>query len=86
LYAKEKAGSDEELLDIAVRKNVLEQVNLLRGLEPVLSRRFDKGEVLIVGAVYNLHTGAVELIEETVTSLPKFADNYPTKQVSNKKK
>ena len=75
LYAKKHAGAKnpEEELHAAVRQNVIEQVNLLRGLEPVLSRRFDKGEVLIVGAVYNLESGNVELIEETVTSLPKYA-------------
>ncbi|MGB3616573.1 MAG: carbonic anhydrase [Catalinimonas sp.] len=73
LYAKKQKGSEAEVLDIAVRRNVVEQVELLRGLEPVLSRRFDKGEILIVGAVYNLHTGFVDFVDETVTSLPKFA-------------
>lgn len=72
LYAKQKSGSEEELLDVAVTRNVIEQVNELRSLEPVLSRRFDRGEVLIVGAVYNLETGAVVFLEETITSLPKF--------------
>jgi len=74
LYAKQQHDHDEKsMLDIAVRRNVIEQVDELRNLEPVLSRRFEKGEVLIVGAVYNLETGAVELIEETITSLPRFA-------------
>jgi carbonic anhydrase len=74
LYAKKQTGHDEHsMLDVAVRQNVIEQVEELRGLEPVLSRRFDKGEVLIVGAVYNLQTGAVELVEETITSLPRFS-------------
>lgn len=73
LYAKQQVShSDHSMLDVAVRRNVIEQVELLRGLEPVLSRKFEKGEVLIVGAVYNLETGVVELIEETVTSLPRF--------------
>lgn len=74
VYAKEQAGSPEETLDLAIRQNVLEQVELLRGLEPVLSRRFEKEEVLIVGAVYNLHTGEVVFLEETISSLPKFAN------------
>lgn len=74
LVAKQAELSGDETLDVAIRENVLEQVKLLRGLEPVLSRRFDKGDVLIVGAVYNLHTGMVEFLEETITSLPKFAD------------
>lgn len=74
LYAKKTTGTDEEMLDTAVRRNVVEQVELLRSLEPVLSRRSEKGEVLIVGAVYNLHTGSVDFLEETITSLPKFAN------------
>ena len=73
LVAKRADFPPNEKLDLAIRENVLEQVKLLRGLEPVLSRRFDSGDVLIVGAVYNLHTGKVEFIEETITSLPKFA-------------
>ncbi|MGB3466005.1 MAG: carbonic anhydrase [Cyclobacteriaceae bacterium] len=72
LVAKKANLQEEESLDLAIKQNVIEQVDLLRGLEPVLSRRFDKGEVLIVGAVYNLQTGSVDFIEETVTSLPKF--------------
>lgn len=73
LIAKSAAKNPDEALDIAVRQNVIEQVKLLRGLEPVLAKRSERGEVLIVGAVYNLHTGRVEFIEETVTSLPRFA-------------
>ncbi len=73
LYAKNANLGEKETSDLAIRQNVIEQVNLLRGLEPVLSRRFESGEVLIVGAVYNLHTGAVELLEETIISLPKYA-------------
>jgi carbonic anhydrase len=72
LYAKDNATGEDDMLDTAVRKNVLEQVELLRGLEPVLSRKFASGEVLIVGAVYNLHSGQVEFLEETIKSLPKF--------------
>ena len=73
LKARKEGVSEKEQLDITVRTNVLEQVKLLRGLEPVLSRKFDKGETLIIGAVYKLSTGKVEFIEETITSLPKFS-------------
>jgi len=75
LVAKNAKLGQDETLDLAIRQNVMEQVELLRGLEPVLSRRFENGDVLIVGAVYNLHTGAVEFIEETITSLPRFVNN-----------
>ena len=74
LVAKNANLAENETLDLAIKQNVMEQVKLLRGLEPVLSRRFDSGDVLIVGAVYNLHTGQVEFIEETITSLPKFTN------------
>ena len=75
LYAKsqEHANSDAAL-HAAIEQNVREQVNLLRGLEPVLSRRFDRGEILIVGAVYNMQSGEVVYLEDTITSLPAFAE------------
>jgi carbonic anhydrase len=72
LRAKAQGLPEKQTLDLAIKENVLEQVNLLRNLEPVLSRRVDEGIVIIVGAVYNLENGTVEFIEETITSLPKF--------------
>jgi len=72
LRAKAKGLPEKETLDLAIRENVIEQVNLLRNLEPVLSRRAESGDVIIVGAVYNLESGIVEFIEDTITSLPKF--------------
>jgi len=73
LRAKAKGLPENETLDLAIKENVIEQVNLLKNLEPVLSRRAVSGEVIIVGAVYNLDSGTVEFIEETITSLPKFS-------------
>ena len=73
LVAKNAGLDDGETLDLAIRQNVIEQVDLLRGLEPVLSRRFDRGEILIVGAVYDISSGKVEFIEETISSLPRFS-------------
>ena len=55
----------------AVRQNVLEQVNQLRELEPVLSRKYMNGEILIVGAVYDIHTGKVDFLPETLLNLPQ---------------
>lgn len=74
IKAKEANLSDEEELGLAVHANVVEQVNLLRNLEPLLSRKFESGELVIVGGVYNIESGKVEFIEETITSLPKFKD------------
>ncbi len=67
-------STDEEKLDFAIHQNVVNQVNLLRDLEPVLSRGFERSDYVIVGAVYNLHSGKVEFIEETIRSLPAFAE------------
>jgi carbonic anhydrase len=71
--AKAAGLGEEETTDLAIKMNVLEQVRLLRDLEPVLSRRSAKGEILIIGAVYDISSGNVEFLEETITSLPRFA-------------
>lgn len=72
LRAKQANLAAEEALNYAIRENVIEQVQLLRDLEPVLSRKVASGEVVIVGAVYDLQTGYVSFIEETIANLPKF--------------
>jgi len=59
-------------LDNAIRENVLEQVAELRDLDPVLSKKFKNGEIMIVGAVYRLHDGHVEFLPETLKNLPAF--------------
>ncbi|MEJ7914064.1 MAG: carbonic anhydrase [Chitinophagaceae bacterium] len=58
-------------LNNAVRQNVINQVDELRQLESVLSRAYEKGSLLIVGAVYDLGTGKVEFLKETLEDLPK---------------
>lgn len=55
----------------AVRQNVIDQVNNLRDLDPILHKKYLKGELLIVGAVYDIHTGKVEFLQETLLSLPQ---------------
>ena len=54
----------------AVRQNVIDQVENLRNLEPILGKQYASGEIIIVGAVYDIHTGKVEFLEETLKSLP----------------
>ncbi|HEX8022597.1 carbonic anhydrase [Mucilaginibacter sp.] len=55
----------------AVRQNVIDQVNTLRNLDPILHKKYSKGEILIVGAVYDIHTGKVEFLKETLQHLPE---------------
>jgi len=64
------ANQEGDKVSNTVRQNVIEQVNSLRSLEPVLSRKYDKGELLIVGAVYNIETGKIEFLEETLKNIP----------------
>ena len=54
----------------AVRQNVIEQVMNLRDLEPILHKKYVDGEILIVGGVYDIHTGKVEFLQETLLNLP----------------
>ncbi len=54
----------------AVRQNVIDQVNNLRDLDPILHKNYNAGDILIVGAVYDIHTGKVEFLEETLLNLP----------------
>lgn len=71
-----------DVLENAIRQNVIDQVNELRDLEPVLAREYKKGRILIVGAVYDLHTGRVEFVPETLRNLPEYnpAGDASTKQ------
>lgn len=55
----------------AVRQNVIDQVNSLRDLEPILHEKYNNGEILIVGAVYDIHSGKVEFLQETLLNLPQ---------------
>jgi carbonic anhydrase len=74
IQAKKLPG---DTLENAVRQNVINQVNELRQLESVLSRAYEKGELLIVGAVYDLSSGKVEFLKATLENLPatKYAKN-----------
>jgi carbonic anhydrase len=47
----------------AVRQNNW-QVTNLRDLDPILHKKYKNGEILIVGAVYDIHTGKVEFLQE----------------------
>ena len=55
----------------AVRQNVIDQVSNLRDLDPILHKKYINGEILIVGAVYDIHTGKVEFLQETLHNLPQ---------------
>jgi carbonic anhydrase len=51
-----------ELLSNATRANVNVGVEKLKGLQPIIAPRVNDGSVKVVGGMYDLHTGKVELI------------------------
>lgn len=66
----------------AVRQNVINQVNELRQLESVLSKGYESGDLLIIGAVYSLDTGRVEFLDETMQDFPP--TNYATEDITGR--
>jgi carbonic anhydrase len=50
----------------AIKENVRMEVAQLRELEPVLAKRVREGSIKIVGGVYNLETGTVEWLKDTL--------------------
>ncbi|MBA3919154.1 MAG: carbonate dehydratase [Gemmatimonas sp.] len=54
--ATRESGGD---IDVAVRRNVEIQAEVLRGSSPVIARRLKAGSLIIAGGVYDLDTGLV---------------------------
>jgi carbonic anhydrase len=55
------AGKPGDKLENVIRANVLEGVTRLKGLDPILAKLAKTGELKVVGATYELRTGAVEV-------------------------
>ncbi|TGK49713.1 carbonic anhydrase [Leptospira bouyouniensis] len=61
-----------DFLDNAVKANVALQVVSLRKLDPIISKYYNRGQLQIVGAVYDLETGKVNfLTEDYISSITK---------------
>jgi carbonic anhydrase len=56
------AGQPGDKLTNVINANVKEGVNRLKGLEPILSKLVNSGELKVVGGTYQLATGKVELL------------------------
>ncbi len=63
-------SKEHATLDEGIEANVLAQVNAIRRRQPVLSKAFKQGEIIVVGAVYNLSTGIVTYLPETLKGTP----------------
>lgn len=59
---KAKASNPSNLLDAAITANVALNVNRLKTAKPILSKMVADGKVKVVGAVYDLASGKVNLV------------------------
>jgi carbonic anhydrase len=57
------AGKPGDKLMNVTKANVTEGVKKLKGLEPILAKKNKSGDLLIVGGIYDLATGKVEMID-----------------------
>ena len=58
----EKTSKNKEFLKYVTRNNVLLNVEKIRAMSPILLDMEQKGEVKIVGALYDIHTGRVTFL------------------------
>jgi carbonic anhydrase len=56
-------GKPGDKLDNAIKANVAKGVDQLKGLDPILSEFVKKGDLKVVGAVYELKTGTVQWLD-----------------------
>jgi carbonic anhydrase len=56
------AGHPGDKLTNVINANVKEGVKRLKGLEPILAKLVNAGELKVVGGSYQLSTGKVELL------------------------
>ena len=62
-FEGETKSSNNEFVETVCHTNVELMVKEIRENSPILKEMEDKGEIKIVGAMYNMHTGKVEFFE-----------------------
>ncbi|KGO95062.1 carbonic anhydrase family protein [Flavobacterium subsaxonicum] len=63
-FEGEKTASNEAFVEEVCDANVMVSIEQIRKRSPILKEMEQKGEILIVGAVYNMKTGKVEFFNE----------------------
>jgi carbonic anhydrase len=53
----------DDLINATIEENVHRQVRRLRTISPVICKALDAGEVEIVGAIYDIETGVVRMVD-----------------------
>ncbi len=67
----ERNSKNHDYVEAVAKENVLQTIIDIRKRSPILAEMEGKGEILIVGAMYDLETGKVEFLQETVLNLPQ---------------
>ncbi len=62
-YAGEVSAGNPDFVEAVCRQNVEHSVKQIREKSPILKEMEDKGEIKIVGAVYDMETGVVDFFE-----------------------
>ena len=59
---KAVAGQQGNVLDNAIRQNVIDNVAKLKGAAPILNAAVDAGKLKVVGGIYRLKDGKVDMV------------------------
>lgn len=60
-----KTSGSPDLLDAATRQNILNNVAVLTNSTPILRKHVREGKLAVVGGLYHLDTGRVEVLKNT---------------------
>ncbi|MCA9016735.1 MAG: carbonic anhydrase [Planctomycetaceae bacterium] len=63
-YKGERTSKNPEFVKMVTAQNVLGTIDRIRLNSPILKEMEDKGEIKIVGGIYNMQTGEVTLLEQ----------------------
>jgi carbonic anhydrase len=62
-FPGDKSSQNKEYVTYVLKNNVIHAVQTIREGSPILKEMEDKGEIKIVGAYYNINTGAVSFLD-----------------------
>jgi carbonic anhydrase len=61
-FAGDKTSKNEAFVEHVSKNNIINTINTIQENSPILKEMVQKGEIKIVGAYYNLHTGEVTFL------------------------
>jgi carbonic anhydrase len=62
-YKGDKTSANAEFVSIVVEENVRQTIAKIRQESPIMREMEEKGEIKIIGGVYDLDTGKINFIE-----------------------